>query len=323
MNILYKHFWTRAFLPSIFILTLVLAASAMAATLEEVENEQSNILSSKLIEEQLNWSQLTYKATLLGFSVKSKIDLVSIPTNETDVILMDTDPHVAVASSSKNNYYMTLHTKLLGRDMRTMIWFDPADVRALQRVRLETGAKQNEYKAYRFTENGTFMIRKKPKNGEAKLPHEKWTNINSEHSKLPHKVSNQLMLAEPASLFYIVSVADLSTPGDAIELPMLSRGKVVMVKLTVENQQTYQADYTKKKSSKEKEIKQDIDALEISIRARSLENPNETYDLKIAGLKGNLRFIIDQKTHIPLELSGKMKVLGTVRFKLEEIVAAE
>lgn len=320
MKILNKNFFVATFLLSIFILTLVLITATAAATQQEGTPKKSETLSSQLIEEQLTWSQLTYKASLLGFSIKSKIDLVSIPTDESDVMLIDPEPHIPVTSNSKNNYYMTLHTKLLGRDMRTMVWFDPSDVRALQRTRLETGVKKNEYKAYRFTENGTFMIRKKPKDGETELPHQNWTNINSEHSKLPHKVSNQLMLAEPASLFYIVSVADLNTPGDFIELPMLSRGHVVMVKLTVENQTTYQANYTKAQPSEDNEIKQDIEALEISIRARALDSENNTYDLKLAGLKGDLRFIIDQKTHIPLELSGKMKVLGTVRFKLEKIV---
>jgi len=323
MIIFNKNYFVGAVLLSSFMLALILVTATAETTLQKDTSEKSEAVSSKLIEEQLNWSQLTYKASVLGFSVESKIDLVSIPTDETDATLVNPEPHTAVASSSKNNYHMTLHTKLMGRDMRTMIWFDPTDVRALQRVRLETGAKKNEYKAYRFTEDGTFMVRKKPKQGEAELPHQNWTNINSEHAKLPHKTSSQIMLAEPASLFYIVSVADLSKPGDFIELPMLSRGNVVMVKLTVENQKMYQANYTNKQSSEDSEIKHDVEALEISIRARSVDNPNDTYDLKLAGLKGDLRFIIDQKTHIPLELSGKMKVLGTVRFKLEEIVPAE
>jgi len=316
-----KSYLAGTSLLAIFLLTLVLVTATAATTAQqESANKKSENVSSKLIKEQLNWSQLTYKANLLGLSIKSKIDLVSIPADETDALLMNPEPHTAVASSSKENYYMTLRTKLLGRDMRTMIWFDPADARALQRVRLETGARKSEYKAYRFTENGTFMIRKKPKDGEAERPHQNWTNINKEHTKLPQKIAKQLMLAEPASLFYIVSVADLSTRGDFIELPMLSRGNVVMVKLTVEDQKTYQANYTKKQPSEDNKIKHDVEALEISIRARDVDNPDETYDLKLAGLKGDLRFIIDQETHIPLELSGKMKVLGTVRFKLEEIV---
>ncbi len=315
MNILNKNAFVGPFL-----LTLILVTTTVGATQQEATNKKSETVSSKLIEEQLNWSQLTYKASLLGLSIKSKIDLVSIPTHETDATLMNPEPHIAVASISKDNYYMTLHTKLMGRDMRTMIWFDPADARALQRVRLETGKKKNEYKAYRFTEDGTFMVRKQPKDGETELPHQKWTNINSEHANIPHKTSSQLMLTEPASLFYIVSVADLSKPGDFIELPMLSKGNVVMVKLTVEKKKTYQANYTKKQPSEDNKIKRDVEALEISIRARAVDNSDDTYDLKLAGLKGDLRFIIDQETHIPLELSGKMKVLGTVRFKLEEIV---
>ena len=314
----YKHVVTRYLL--LLILTPVFMLPSSAASQKQPLTEQNESLSSKLDEERLHWSQLKYKATLLGFSVKSQVNLVSLPANETDAALIESKNDKAVSSSSDNNYYMTLHTNLLGRDLRTMIWFDPTDVRALQRIRLETGVKQNEYKAYRFTENGTFMIRKQPKTEEVDLSHESWTNTNSEYAKLLPKSANQLMLAEPASLFYIVSVAELSHPGDAIEIPMLSRGSVLMVRLTVEKRKTYNATYTRKKRSSDNEVNHNVDALEISIRARSIDSPTESFDLKLAGLDGDLRFIVDRETHIPLELSGKMVILGTVRFKLEHAV---
>ncbi len=304
-----------------FLLLLILISTTpiSAATQKKIITEKDTAQSNKLIEKQLHWSQLEYQASKFGFSVKSKIKLVSLPIAQSNAMLIKPEPEHAVSSISKNNYYMTLHTQLLGRDLQTMVWFDPADVRALQRVHLETGTRKNEYKAYRFTQNGTFMIRKKPTATEVGRPHENWTNIDREYSRITHKPANQFM-AEPASLFYIVSVADLTKPGDSIELPMLSRGNVIMVKLTVEKQKTYRSDYTKKQPTGNSEVKKDVEALEISIRARPLNESNETYNLKLAGLKGNLRFIIDQETHIPLELNGNMKILGTVRFKLKHVV---
>ncbi|NOY73501.1 MAG: DUF3108 domain-containing protein [Gammaproteobacteria bacterium] len=304
---------------SLLLLTLISTAPVSAVPQNNIISEQNTAQSNKLIEKQLHWSQLEYQASKFGFSVKSKIKLVSLPTAQSNAMLIKPEPEHAVASISKNNYYMTLHTQLLGRDLQTMVWFDPADVRALQRVHLETGTRKNEYKAYRFTQNGTFMIRKKPKAEEVGLPHENWTNIDREYSRLTHKPPN-LFMAEPASLFYIVSVADLTEPGDSIELPMLSRGRLIRVKLTVEKQKTYRTDYTKKQPTEDSEVKKDIEALEISIRARPLNDPNEHYNLKLAGLKGDLHFIIDKEIHIPLELNGNMKILGTVRFKLKHVV---
>lgn len=304
---------------SLLLLILISTTAISAATQKKIIPEKSTAQSDKLIEKQLHWSQLEYQASKFGFSVKSKIKLVSLPIVQSNAMLIKPEPEHAVSSISKNNYYLTLHTQLLGRDLQTRVWFDPADVRALQRVHLETGTRKNEYKAYRFTKNGTFMIRKKPKAEEVGQPHKNWTNIDRESSRLTDKPFNQFM-AEPASLFYIVSVADLTKPGDSIELPMLSRGRLIKVKLTVEKQKIYRADYVKKQPTENNEIKKDVDALEISIRARPLNESNESYNLKLAGLKGDLHFIIDQKTHIPLELNGNMKVLGTVRFKLKHVV---
>jgi hypothetical protein len=99
---------------------------------------------------------------------------------------------------------------LFGSDeiLTTQSWLDPNGAGALQRVRLRLG-KENWQKSYRFTKNGVFRLRKKPKDAsEEDLPLETWTKIRNHFYPYGDKAAECLQILKPASLMCIASAID-------------------------------------------------------------------------------------------------------------------
>ncbi len=266
---------------------------------------------------RLNWSQLKYKASKLGVSVFSDIELTPVPASEVTHKLIQPDGGTGFPPEGSASFYLTLRTKAFGRDMRTMLWFNPENARALQRARHEVGSKRNEYKAYRFTKEGTMTVRKKPLNEEKTLPHEEWSNVFREFTPSIPENETGLVVTDPSALFYIVSVAQLSEPGEQVSIPVFIRGRLALVELTVEKSDKRKVNFVVESPDKRNKVNGPVDVLEISVRSYPLAGNYDDGKIQLAGLEEDITFLVDKKTRLPLELSGKTKFLGTVRFELQ------
>jgi len=113
---------------------------------------------------RLGWSQLSYRASKLTVSVTSAVQLESRPAAAAASALIERSEGEALGPEGAEVLYLTIATKLLGRESQLSIWFDPLDGAAFQRVELGSGkkARSNRHRTNRFAPNGVYRLGRRP-----------------------------------------------------------------------------------------------------------------------------------------------------------------
>ena len=74
---------------------------------------------------QVAWSELSYRASKLGVSINSDVELSKITAREAASALVKPSEGTALVLEGPESVLMTLHTKGLGETSRLDLWLDP------------------------------------------------------------------------------------------------------------------------------------------------------------------------------------------------------
>jgi len=113
---------------------------------------------------RLRWSRLSYSASKLTVRVTAEVQLESLPAAEAAAALIERSEGEALGPEGAEVLYLTIATKLLGRESQLSMWFDPLDGAAFQRVELGSGkkARSNRHRTNRFAPNGVYRLGRRP-----------------------------------------------------------------------------------------------------------------------------------------------------------------
>ena len=268
---------------------------------------------------RLNWSFLVLEGGKGPISVSADILLKQVPEGELVNDLLMPEEEGAPIAAGGDALLIDFHSQSMGKDLRTRLWFRSRDVAALQRGRLELTAKNERYKLYRYTRKGLFVVRRKPLAGEERKAPDSWSGVKRSFISYPEGTSGDIVLSDPSVLLYLVSVADFEQPGDEINLQAYADEKLVVVTVRYEGDEEISADFEAEGVEGKRRIKGKRSALRLGVTSRPLEGGRGGSGLKIAGLGGDIKILVDRELRLPLELRGKVRMAGNVSLRATRV----
>ena len=175
----------------------------------------------------------------------------------------------------------------------------------------------------RFTDRGVEVVSSRPLAGEDFARPQSWTGRKERFEAFPSWVDEDLEISEPTALFYLLAAAELDAPGDRVELPILSKGELIMVDLEVIGGETLEVDYIKVTPAGEQMIRGSVPVLKIKVSGRLLDPRSTAKNLEFMGMKGDIDIYLDLETRAPLQVSGRVPVVGRARARIERLVVDE
>lgn len=267
----------------------------------------------------LNWSFLTLKGGKGPISVSADIRLQAVPDASLQKVLLQPDEGGEPVAAGEAALLIDFHSSSMGKDLRTRLWFRPRDVAALQRGRIELTRGNERYKLYRYTGEGLFIVRRKPGPGEEGKAPGSWNNVKRSFSAYPGAFPDDVVLSDPAVLLYLASVADFQEVGDEVKILAYDNEDLLVVTMRYEGDEQVAADFKAEGPEGERAVQGRRSALRLGLTSRSLQGGGDGSGLKIAGLGGKLKILVDRELRVPLELRGKVGFAGNVALRIGNV----
>ena len=275
-----------------------------------------NALLAQAPPEKVPWKSLEFRARKLGFSMSASLELGSKSADEAAKDLVET-PEGRALSPTGEVTSLRLRTSFAGRHSDSTTLFDAQTSRSFQQQQLDSG-RRDRYRVNRYGGDGVFTLRRVPEAGQESQPHDNWTGGSPSWSPYPDWAGDDLAVADAGSLFYLAAAAPLRKPGDRYQVPVFSRGNLILIEMTVKEVEAVRVDYEKVSGTGSQRVKTRVQGLRISLDAQHLDPDSEEDDLELMGLRGDVVMTLDPQTRLPLELSGRVPIAGGVRVRLSK-----
>ncbi len=268
--------------------------------------------------EAVAWSRLELEASKFFLTARSEVELAARPSAQAASELLAPGQGQGLAPRGTESGVLDIRTRILSRDSRVRFWFDPGDARALQRSSHDTSKKKLRHRIYRYTSGGVFSRTLRPADGEGDRPWASWSQVDDRFFSFDPAAAG-VPVTEAAGLLYLVPAGDLRAPGDQDRLRVFTRGQVREVDVAVVGSERLEVDYVEVSGGGERTVDGKIETLKIAIRPRAGAGEDGS-DFKLLGLEGDIDIYLEPRTRVPLMVSGKVDVVGTVRLRLRRAV---
>lgn len=279
------------------------------------------LLASPTVGEELDplrvsWSKARLVARKGVISLGSNIEIQALSKSTAMADLIEPGDRKPI--QPEDPWHMSISTRVLRASSVVRLWFNPGDGASLQRSELETGKGKNKdrLRTYRYTEDGVYKITREPRGDSYDHP-EKWAQTSDSFDEFPPNA--RVAVTEPAALFYLLSVADLSKPGDLLQANIFSKGNVIKLTMTVEAISSVGVDYTESYASGKRKVKDTVEALELSVDGQPATAGSGGADFRLLGLSGEKRIFLSPTLRIPILLTGRIRGVGKGRVQLKEV----
>ncbi len=267
------------------------------------------------------WSELRFEASKLIFKATTEIKLERTQLADVVAALLDPEERSWIDPVDDGNVVLRVSSNVLGRRSEARLWLAASDGAAYQRDELKGGRR---YRVHRYAQSGVFTRTHEPASGERNAPHEEWSRVSSKYTEHPISLqptssTSQQRVAEPLTLLLAASAAPLDEPGDTTTLRVFSKGMLLDVELRVIAREASSHRYSESSPSGEREVSGSIDSLRIGLEGRSAAGSEDTAELELLGLHGEIEILLDPDTRIPLQISGKLPILGRVNVHLRRV----
>jgi hypothetical protein len=259
------------------------------------------------------WSHLELVATRFPFSVTSTVDLTF--QQPADVALRETAEGRAVAPGD-TIALVSYRADLFGQKFRTSLWLRPDTGAALQYETAEAGHRKRN-RVLRFTDSGVALWTVRPAAGEEGKPQSAWTDRSTGFR--PYEPATREPVLDPLGLLYVVAAADLSAGRQ--EFAGLAGRQVVRLALVPKPPKVVAVDYLAQQGTGERRCKGKVRALPVEIQPESLNG--EEADLDFLGLSSDIEVLVEEKTRLPILITGRARKFGSVTIRLRSAVIRE
>lgn len=265
-----------------------------------------------------HWSALEFSASKLLMSADASITARLLPQAQVAAKLAS-PPVGTPVPAGPEVLEMVYRASGMGRDSVTALYNDPLSGATLQRTQLDGGHRQRQ-RTYRFTDVGAYHFTRWPATTEEQgLDPESWTRREQGLRRYPPGAVGQ-PVAEPTALLWLAAAAPLASPGERVEILTFSRRGVNRVVIEVTGRRATRVDYEEVAPDGKQRRRGRVDALHLRIRGAPLDPATADDDFELLGLRGDLDLLLDPDTGVPLELRGRVKVVGQLSVRLRRAV---
>jgi hypothetical protein len=271
---------------------------------------------------RLAWRELRYRARKFIFTAETtvKAELVPVAAAAGDLLRLE-DRH-PVQPLGDRLARLELDTVALGRHTRYRVWLEPSTGAALQSTVQEFGSRAR-YKLQRFTDGGVMVVRFAPAPGEDEQPADRWTRRADSFAAFPRQGGDGAAVTDSTALFWILSTAPLTSPGDTATIAVTSRSQLMLVTVTVRAAIQLRRDVDEHARGVTRHLDGSAPALDLSVDATPLGGAPAAENLEFLGMKGSIRIVLDPRLRTPLEISGRVPGAGTVIVRLRDVTLAD
>ena len=207
-----------------------------------------------------------------------------------------------------------------GRVSRLTLLMDPRSGAALQRTQHDQQGKQR-FRTYRFGRRRRLPAHLLAGERQREVPDAR--PLDQDHRgppRLPDSRRVARPVVEPTGLLYAVAAASLDKPGDTLDVLVFRRRdtQVVRIEVLPPREISVQYDELWPKGAVQRSGK--VRPLRLSLQGLPVPGGDpEDDDLELLGLRGRLELLLDPATRAPLQLSGNVKIVGTVTLRLAAV----
>jgi hypothetical protein len=274
--------------------------------------------------ERVSWIQLLYKIESFSADVVTQVRLESLPAAEVEAALIPSSQGTPIEVIPPKAWRMTVNydvNYILQPPVQTInqVWFNPKDAAALGRLRLRRG--NNDFKnVYRFTKQGVFRHHLEPQNQqEASEQPEQWSDVKDSFYSYDLDQLGCRNATERLVLIYIASAGALSDSMEPQSFCAFGRRQLFDVRLIPQGLHTLQVDYIERTPQGEARRQKKVEALKIAIEPRPLPSDlGDVEDFSFLGFQEDIAIYVDSVSGLPLQISGKIAVVGQATIKLHE-----
>ncbi|MFV2056953.1 MAG: hypothetical protein ACC707_10820 [Thiohalomonadales bacterium] len=272
-----------------------------------------------------SWKELKYVATILFFSAAADIkytpagaDLYaphSIDVNRD--LTLDLANSKPLTGKKGKVEQLVLYSDFMGKQSNISLFFE-SNLNALQRTQLDSGRK-HRFKLYQFLEKGVYSLRLNPKSGQEHFPPSKWADKGEQHFQYPSNLDLKQPVLDATSLFYVMSAGLFNKPGDQASFIVFAKGQLLVLQFLAKEWTVLETDYFEQSGGEKVNIESEQKVLRIILKATPLVPGKKSTEFEFIGLKGDLNFYIDTRKRLLLQLSGAVKIVGTVDIVLRNV----
>lgn len=292
----------------IIVMLLGLIGSALADTAP---------VQASLDPSRVRWAQLEYRASKFLVTLETQIMLTRLGAAEAKQALIAPTLGGGLQPAGPEVYRIDLATDLFGQNTSVQLWLD-ANAAALQRTVLNTGRK-HRYRNFRFTETGTYSLKRYPRPGEESSSWQRWGEVTEDY--YPHgEAARGLIITETGALHYILSASKLEKPGDWLTFHVFTSEVIAVVRAEVRGYSRLMTNYERITSKESRRVSGLMDVLHISLNVKPFDPARTMEQPDFMALKGDLDLYLDPKDRLVIQLSGKAEVVGSLDIKLRKAV---
>ncbi len=266
----------------------------------------------------LTWRALHFATSIMGMPLHAKMKARILSRDEAQRHLVSPREGHPIPPADAVLQLEVFSSFINDKDIHTRLMINPGNAAALQRTRVELTPGDERYKAYRFTGEGIFILRRVPRRGEAGKPFTEWTGTHESFIPYPGHHRRPGLASDTAALLYMGSAANFTAPGDSRSFIAYFDDSFHVITMEYRGIEGVRADFRAgRQDAGSRRIMSYRDALRMTIRAHPLGHPNEESTLQIAGLEPPVELFIDQEMRVPLELRGRFGFIGEISLRLD------
>lgn len=269
---------------------------------------------------RVGWSEIRMTASKLFLTAEARLSLRTVPGPAVlpDLLAVPAGELTPVMPGAEV-LELLYDARGAGRVSRLTLLMDPRSGAAIQRTQHDQQGKQR-FRTYRFGMEGAYHRTFWPANASEKsLMPVRWTKTSEGLRAYPEPPVTQPVV-EPTGLLYAVAAAALDKPGDALEVLVFRRRdtQVVRIEVLPPREISVQYDELWPKGAVQRSGK--VRPLRLSLQGLPVPGGDvDDDDLELLGLRGRLELLLDPATRAPLQLSGDVKIVGSVTLRLAAV----
>jgi hypothetical protein len=268
---------------------------------------------------RVGWAEVRMTASKLFLTAEATVRLRTLPATRIVNDLKDA-PGATPIAPGPDVLELVYDTRGAGRRSLLTLLMDPLSGAALQRTQVEAEGRFRQ-RIYRFGDLGAYQRSRYPaSNAEKRLPPARWTDTSEDLRRYPDPPAGRPVV-EPTGLLYLVAAADLDQSGDSLEVLVFRRRDTQVVRIEVVKPKPVDVHYDELWPMGTIQRREQLQPIRLILRG--LPQPGaaagEDDQLELLGLRGRLELLLDPVTRAPLQLSGNVKVIGTVTLKLAAV----
>ena len=268
--------------------------------------------------DRLTWSELDYRARKGILTARSELRVERIGAEEILEYLVPAGDRSFTAPEGENLLLIRLRSSALGRVSEVRFWLDGLSARSFQRDE-RSGGSRRRYRAYRPLDAGVLRVTLRRGEGEKDRAYAEWGEREERFVPYDAELGN-VAVSDPLALLLVGSMAALDVSGDVARVPVFAKDRVVWVELEVVAQEELEVSLEETPDGATRSINGVRPVLSISLTPVVDSSSGEEAEIELLGLEGDIVMKIDVETRVPLRISGRIPIAGSVNVDLERVV---